>query len=77
MGEQCFETWELLYHYMDGELSEEHRITITRHLKDCPPCGDAYEFESELRFVVAQRCREQVPEHLRQRVANALNRLQE
>jgi mycothiol system anti-sigma-R factor len=77
MGEQCVETWELLYQYMDGALTEERRVVMTRHLDDCPPCGDAFEFETELRLVVAQRCREPVPEHLRRRVAEALEQLQE
>jgi mycothiol system anti-sigma-R factor len=77
MGRQCFETWELLYHYIDGELSEDRRVVISRHLVDCPPCGDAFEFESELRVVIAERCREQVPESLRQRVAEAIRRVQE
>jgi mycothiol system anti-sigma-R factor len=77
MGEQCVETWELLYQYMDGTLTEERRVVMTRHLDDCPPCGDAFEFETELRFVIAERCRERVPEHLRRRVAEALEHLQE
>ncbi len=77
MGRQCFETWELLYHYIDGELSEERRVVISRHLDDCPPCGDAFQFESELRFVIADRCRERAPESLRQRVTEAIQRMQE
>ncbi len=77
MGRQCFETWELLYHYIDGELTDDRRLLISRHLDDCPPCGDAFHFESELRVVIAQRCRERVPESLRQRVAEAIERMQE
>jgi mycothiol system anti-sigma-R factor len=77
MGRQCFETWELLYHYIDDELTDERRVWITRHLDDCPPCGEAFEFESELRLVIAARCRERVPDSLRQRVAEAIQRMQE
>lgn len=72
MHEHCFEAVELLYHYLDGELTEERRVVITRHLDDCPPCLDAFDFESELRVVIAHRCREEVPDSLRQRVAEAL-----
>jgi mycothiol system anti-sigma-R factor len=71
------ETVEMLYHYLDGELTEEHRIVISRHLDDCPPCLDAFDFEADLRAVIAMRCRERVPEALRWRVAEALRRLQE
>ena len=77
MGRQCFETWELLYHYIDGELTEDRRVVIARHLEDCPPCGDAFEFETELRIVIAERCRERVPDSLRQRIAAAIEQMQE
>lgn len=77
MGEFCTEAVELLYHYLDGELTEERRIVIQRHLDDCPPCFSAFDFEAELRVVVAQKCRERVPESLRNRVAEAIRGLQD
>ncbi len=76
----CFEAVHLLYHYLDGELTTERRVLIRQHLDDCPPCGQAFDFEAELRMVVSQKCRETVPDHLRQRVAESLRdaqRLQE
>ena len=72
----CVEAVHLLYHYLDGELTAERRVLIRQHLDDCPPCGQAFDFEAELRVVVSQRCRETVPDHLRQRVAEALRRAQ-
>jgi len=77
MGSHCTEAAELLYHYIDGELTEERRMLISAHLDDCPPCLDAFDFEAELRVVVSERCRDRVPDELRQRVADALARLQE
>ena len=71
-GDECREALEALYVYLDGELTEERRIIIKGHLDDCPPCGDAFDFTLELRQVVAQRCREEVPEALRLRIAQAL-----
>jgi len=68
----CNETIERLYTYLDGELTDERRIEIKRHLDDCPPCLDAFDFESELRQVIADRCRDHVPETLRQRIHEAL-----
>lgn len=76
MGDICIEAVEVLYQYLDGELTEERRLVISRHLDDCPPCYDAYGFETELRIVVAQKCRERVPDHLRERVADAIRRMQ-
>ena len=77
MGDECVEAAELLYHYIDGELTVGRRILITKHLDDCPPCLDAFDFEAELRLVIAQRCQERVPDRLRQRVADAIRQLQE
>jgi mycothiol system anti-sigma-R factor len=68
----CNETIEILYHYLDGELTEERRIVIKRHLDDCPPCLHAFDFEAELRVVIADRCKDRVPDSLRQRIHDAL-----
>lgn len=68
----CGETIERLYHYLDGELTEERRQQIQRHLDECPPCVDAYGFEAELRQVIAHRCRDRVPPNLLDRVRAAL-----
>ena len=65
MDEHCIEAVELLYHYLDGELTDERRVLIQHHLDDCPPCFEAFDFEAELRIVVRQKCRDQVPESLR------------
>jgi len=75
MDDRCYEAVEQLYFYLDGELTFERRVVIAQHLADCPPCGDAFEFEAELRIVIAQRCRERVPEGLRARVYESLRRL--
>jgi len=72
MGEDCREAVELLYHYIDGELTEERRVLISAHLDDCPPCMQAFDFEAELRVVVSQRCRDRVPESLQQRIAQTI-----
>jgi mycothiol system anti-sigma-R factor len=68
----CVEAVHLLYHYLDGELTMERRVLIRQHLDDCPPCGQAFDFEAELRVVIAQKCREQVPPELVARVRKAL-----
>jgi len=69
----CSETIERLYIYLDGELTDEIRIEIKRHLDDCPPCLDAFDFEAELRQVIADRCKDRVPDALRQRIHDALD----
>jgi mycothiol system anti-sigma-R factor len=69
----CDETIGRLYHFIDGELTEERRSQIERHLDACGPCLDAYGFETELRQVVANRCRDHVPESLVARIHAALD----
>ncbi len=69
----CDETIERLYFYLDGELTEERRVEITRHLDLCGPCVGAYGFEAELRKVIASRCKDHVPDELITRVAAALH----
>ena len=66
----CEEALAELYTFLDGELTEERRVTIRRHLDDCNPCLEAFDFEAELRLVIRHRCTEEVPESLRARVAN-------
>jgi len=68
----CNETLYRLYTYLDGELTEERRDEIKRHLDECPPCFEAFDFEVELRTVIAHRCKDHVPDSLRQRVHDAL-----
>lgn len=69
----CRETVHRLYHYLDGELTELKRDQIVRHLDDCSPCLRAFDFEAELRKVVAMRCKDHVPDHLRERIAAAID----
>lgn len=69
----CGDVIERIYGYLDGELTEDRRLAIKHHLDACPPCVAAYDFESELRQVIANRCRDRVPDALVQRVRAALD----
>jgi mycothiol system anti-sigma-R factor len=69
----CDEAVHQLYHYLDGELTDERRRVISLHLDECRPCADAAGFEAELRSVIANRCRDRVPEDLKARIAAALH----
>lgn len=69
----CQDALHTLYHYLDGELTEERRLAIKRHLNECQPCLHAFDFEAELKVVVARSCRDQVPDHLRAKIARALS----
>jgi mycothiol system anti-sigma-R factor len=71
-GRDCDKAVEQLYGYLDGELTDERRALIRHHLDECSPCLGAFDFEVELRHVVAKRCRDEVPDSLKRRVAEAL-----
>jgi mycothiol system anti-sigma-R factor len=69
---ECREALNRLYHYLDGELTESRRRQIKEHLDSCMPCLEAFDFEAELKLLIARRCRDEVPVHLRLRVIQAL-----
>ena len=68
----CVEAIHTLYHFLDGELTEYRRVEIQQHLEGCLPCLEAFDFEAELRMVIARKCRDEVPDGLRDRIAKAI-----
>jgi mycothiol system anti-sigma-R factor len=54
-------------------MTPERRDQIARHLDRCAPCLRAFGFETELRKLIADRCRDEVPEELRTRIASAID----
>ena len=68
----CNEAIHQIYHYLDGVLTDESRAAIARHLDFCPPCSGGFHFEVELRMLIAQKCRDEVPADLRRRIAEAI-----
>jgi len=68
----CRDAVHELYQFLDGALTEENRQRIARHLDRCGHCGGAAAFEAELRKLIANRCRDRVPDGLRARVASAI-----
>ena len=68
----CDDALHELYHFLDGELTTTDAQAIQHHLDDCPPCYEAFDFEAELRIVIAQKCHETVPDQLKQRIADAI-----
>lgn len=70
--EPCQEALATLYSFLDGELTPDRRLKIQHHLDECAPCLQAFDFEAELKLLIARKCRDEVPESLRRRVAEAL-----
>ena len=72
MAHFCDEAIRELYSYLDGVLTVERRTVISVHLEECSHCLGAFDFESELREMVATGCREEVPESLRIRILGVI-----
>ena len=74
MSDNCDVALAELYEFLDGELDDQARQRIEQHLRDWSPCLEAFDFEAEIRRLVADRCRDQCPGELRQRNQAALER---
>lgn len=72
ISERCQEAIHKLYHYLDGELTEQKRKIIEQHLNECHPCEEAFGFEKELRRVIANRLKEEVPQGLKEKIAKLI-----
>ncbi len=68
MGD-CNDSLAQLYTFLDGELTDEKRVDIRKHLDDCSPCLERFDFQAELKVVIAKKCHEEVPQELRDRIA--------
>lgn len=73
MGTDCEEALRDLYSYLDGEITEERREHIRHHIDECGPCLEAFDFEVELRQLVARTCQRDAPDSLRDRIARAIH----
>jgi mycothiol system anti-sigma-R factor len=74
MSDPCDDALAELHLYLDRELDDDTRARIEVHLRQCSPCLEAFDFESELRRIVADRCRARVPDELRSRIEALLDR---
>lgn len=69
----CRDCVRALYPYLDRELSDDDVSEVRRHLDDCSPCLNMYQFEESLQRLVRVRCQEQsAPESLRERISLSL-----
>jgi mycothiol system anti-sigma-R factor len=68
----CDDVLREVYPYLDHETDEELRVRIEHHLGGCHDCLEVFDFQAELRQVIARKCRESVPDSLRERILNCL-----
>ena len=68
----CDEVLREVYTYLDRESDDELRVRIEHHLDGCNDCLEIFDFQAELRQVIARKCKESVPDSLRERILNCL-----
>ena len=64
----CNDTLRELETFLDDELTPETRDAIHAHLDGCPDCLQAFDFHAELKAMIAQRCRDELPPGLLERI---------
>ena len=73
LTDPCEDALQVLYHFLDGELTDDRRAAIKAHLDSCTTCLGAFDFEVELRQVIVCRVQDRVPYELRLRIARLMD----
>ncbi|HZH80501.1 MAG TPA: mycothiol system anti-sigma-R factor [Gemmatimonadales bacterium] len=69
----CRECKEHLFEFLDRELTPQLETEIRQHLVECPPCGEAFDFDKVFLQFLHARCRAQgAPLELKRRILNEL-----
>lgn len=68
----CIRVSQNLDDYLDGEVGPFRREAIAHHLDGCAACSAGYTFEVRVRRVLSERCRDEPPPGLRDRILGAL-----
>jgi anti-sigma factor (TIGR02949 family) len=65
---RCEEVIRHILEYLDGEIDDEKRRHIDRHLQECRGCFSRAEFERELKRRIKQLGTQKPPRSLQRRV---------
>ena len=68
----CAELFDKLDLLLDRELPQAELDRLQAHLAACLPCADRRDFEAQLRAVVRERCADQAPAELVERIRERL-----
>ena len=69
----CNQTLRELQLFLDGELPEAEYAHVMGHLDECLECYHTFDFQAELKQVIAKKCRTDVmPPGLLERIQECL-----
>jgi anti-sigma factor (TIGR02949 family) len=72
--DDCNETIRELEAFLDGALSHDGHYAIHVHLEGCGDCLQAFDFQAELRAVIAAKCHtDEMPPGLLSRIEQCFN----
>lgn len=60
-GPECMETLREIERFLDGELMDDLRSNVQKHLSGCNPCMDQTEFRRHLKDMIASKCTGDAP----------------
>jgi len=70
----CNETLRELELFLDGELPEDQKAHVLAHLDECLECYHAFDFQAELKQIIAVKCRnDAMPADLLTRIQQCLS----
>jgi anti-sigma factor (TIGR02949 family) len=71
---ECADTLTDLQRFLDGEMDDTERTYVLEHLDACIECFHAYDFQAELKQIVAAKCgNDPVPADLLARLERVCN----
>jgi mycothiol system anti-sigma-R factor len=69
----CDETLREMEAFLDGELDDDVVHAMHAHLEGCMDCLQAFDFQAELKAVIAEKCRrDEMPAGLLARIEECL-----
>ncbi|HEV8374722.1 MAG TPA: zf-HC2 domain-containing protein [Candidatus Polarisedimenticolia bacterium] len=68
----CREVFDLLSEFVDGELTDSLRESLSRHLSACPPCEEFLKTFQVTRSLCRESLMETMPDELKVRLRSFL-----
>jgi len=68
MSNSCDHAVEQIYYYLDEEMSFARRMRIRWHLRRCPPCCGAFDFEEGVKAMIRAKTQTEPSPELIQRL---------
>lgn len=72
---ECQNAMRKINSALEGPFNEDVRLGIRSELEHCAPCVQAFDFETQLRWTVAEKCAENAPIELKFKIEDMLRQM--